>query len=147
MHRPQPRPRHVMATLAALAALALGPPALRGWAESAAPLTQEPRADTYDFEISLRQVPPPDHAARGEAKVTDRSTGKVLSAPQFVVGWGDDAVLESQDPETGARLRLEVAVAEDGRTATYEAELRHDGELVASRAATVPVEPAETGAP
>lgn len=139
MHRPQPRPRHVFAILAVLAAVILGP--------LAATAATEPREDVYELEISLRQVPPPDHAARGEAKVTDRSTGEVLSAPQFVVGWGDDAVLESEDPETGVQLRLEVAVAEDGRTATYEASVRRDGEPVASRRATVPVEPAEAGAP
>lgn len=143
MHRPQPRPRHLFAILAVLALS----PLASSYAASGDSAPSQPRADTYDFEISLRQVPPPDHAARGEAKVTDRVSGNVLSAPQFVVGWGDDAVLESEDPETGAQLRLEVAVAEDGRTATYEAELRRDGELVASRAATVPVEPAEAGAP
>lgn len=144
MHRPKPRLRHV---LSILAVLALSPLAGTSHAHGDAPPTQEPRADTYDFEISLRQVPPPDHAARGEVKVTDRASGNVLSAPQFVVGWGDEAVLESGDPQTGAQLRLEVAVAEDGRTATYEATVRRDGELIASRGATVPVEPAEAGAP
>lgn len=143
MHRPKPRPRHVLAILAVLALA----PLASSYAAGGDSGPDQPHADTYDFEISLRQVPPPDHAARGEVKVTDLASGETLSAPQFVVGWGDDAVLESEDPDTGAELRLEVTVAEDGRTATYEATVRRDGELVASRRATVPVEPAGAGAP
>lgn len=104
-----------------------------------------PEDSRYRFDVRVAQAGDPEAAVRGEARVTDLETDRVLAAPGFLMEWGQSATVTSDDPETGARFELEVEVAEDGRSATYRATVLRADRLIASRRATVPVDPAAGG--
>lgn len=113
-----------------------------GCAGRPAPTPFEQGADRYRFEISLMQSPDTERAVAGEARVTDLASGQTLSAPRFVVAWGESAEVSSEDHATGEVFHLKVTVDPRGQSADYRAEVTKGGRLIASRQATAGVDPA-----
>jgi hypothetical protein len=121
------------ASLLALLALATVGCAARG------PEPFEPGDARYRFDIALSRPAIGDGSVTCAASVTDLETRRVIRVAPFPVRPGEAARGVASDQTTGARFEIDIALEDSGEAGTYEAALRRDGRLVASRRARVEV--------
>jgi hypothetical protein len=99
----------------------------------------EPGADRYQFKFQLTKAPGETGTCTASASVRDRMARREIALPIFTARWGVRTAAAGQDSAYGARLEVAVAVDSEGRSGAFEATLRRGDQLIASRAATLPV--------
>ncbi len=99
----------------------------------------EQGADRYRFTIELTQRLGETGTCSAAVAVTDLAAKRKLAIPLFTARWGATAESSAVDTTYGARLEATVLMAGDGSKGECRAVLHRGDDLIASRAATIPV--------
>lgn len=94
----------------------------------------------YRFEFRLERMAGETGSCAAAVRVRDLEAKRDLAIPLFSVAWGATAEQKAVDAAHGAVLSATVAVADDGVSGRFRAELRRGDLLLASRSAAIPVQ-------